>query len=386
MSFKLLSCWRDVYIFGEVRMDGGESVDSLSFQLSVLPPVEEVSASVAETSDNPRLLLYKNKRYALDQERRWRSELSSIQRNERRKATFDSNRNTFCSDSDKKTNNPWSEKPDKTKARNFESEYLFKLCPKGRHVCVVAGKGQTNVYSRSGVCLATLLTRLPGGGLGQSSSMMHRYETILDCIMLGVPSATMTHQEESFIDVVSASSPKEKLVFMVLDLVSLKSTSYSFITFSERCQWLENFHRELIEACESTDLAQFKVIPAHSCYSESMISVFSSPPPFELDGVLFYHSCVSYRRGPTPLVGWLKPYMLPEWFPYLSPHINSTYLAETPPDYKDYLTDIERYKDQSKVYATTFKGRDKKKGHSSPHTEDIEMEEKTVEHDASQKS
>lgn len=142
-------------------MDACESVDDLSFQLSALPPVGEVSTSVTERSDNPRLLLYKNKRYALDQERRWRSELSSVQRNERRKAHFESNRNTSYSDSDKNTNNPWSEKPDKAKAKSyrfrhrcflmqsewflfmpldFKSEYLFKLCPRGRHVCVVAGK------------------------------------------------------------------------------------------------------------------------------------------------------------------------------------------------------------------------------------------------------
>uniref|UniRef100_A0A1I8A434 Snurportin-1 n=1 Tax=Steinernema glaseri TaxID=37863 RepID=A0A1I8A434_9BILA len=31
-----------------------------------------------------------------------------------------------------------------------------------------------------------------------------------------------------------------------------------------------------------------------------------------LDGLLFYHSQVLYSPGQNPLVGWLKPWMLPE--------------------------------------------------------------------------
>ena len=75
-----------------------------------------------------------------------------------------------------------------------------------------------------------MLTRLPGGGLGQSSSQMHRYETSLDCIMLGVPSATMTHQAAAIADTSTSKSPlspNENICFMVLDLISFKSTSYA---------------------------------------------------------------------------------------------------------------------------------------------------------------
>lgn len=106
------------------------------------------------------------------------------------------------------------------------------------------------MYSRTGICLATLLTRLPGGGLGQSSSMMHRYETVLDCIMLGAPTATMTHQEKSLTDTVStevsAQHPKEKLVFMVLDLVSFKSTFYGHITVAQFTNLLKLYMSNLI--------------------------------------------------------------------------------------------------------------------------------------------
>ena len=32
----------------------------------------------------------------------------------------------------------------------------------------------------------------------------------------------------------------------------------------------------------------------------------------QIDGLLFYHKRTHYVPGSTPLVGWLKPYMLPE--------------------------------------------------------------------------
>lgn len=32
--------------------------------------------------------------------------------------------------------------------------------------------------------------------------------------------------------------------------------------------------------------------------------------PFEVDGLLFYHRQTHYSPGSTPLVGWLRPYMV----------------------------------------------------------------------------
>ena len=38
----------------------------------------------------------------------------------------------------------------------------------------------------------------------------------------------------------------------------------------------------------------------------------------EVDGILFYHKETHYTHGPTPLIGWLKPFMMKEilgiWF------------------------------------------------------------------------
>ncbi|VDP92609.1 unnamed protein product [Echinostoma caproni] len=65
-----------------------------------------------------------------------------------------------------------------------------------------------------------------------------------------------------------------------------------------------------------------------------------------VDGILFYHNAVIYEPGPTPLVGWLKPYMLPEWFPQIE--VNKDYLADIPVEYTDYLNEI-RHQEEGKL-------------------------------------
>jgi len=45
----------------------------------------------------------------------------------------------------------------------------------------------------------------------------------------------------------------------------------------------------------------------------------------DLDGLLFYHSQAQYVAGNTPLVGWLKPHMIPT---LLNVPVASVYLQE----------------------------------------------------------
>ncbi|VDL34885.1 unnamed protein product [Hymenolepis diminuta] len=349
----------------------------------------QIQVAVNNHADSPHRSLYKNTWPAEDQARRWRNELFEVERNAKRRDKFNSNRDL------NQVKNPWSEKPANKSSKvgrqgrkrsmimlaewflfmpkDFETDYLFKLCPKGRHVCVVAWKGRTDVYARSGTRIESFLSRLPGGGLGQSSVMMHRYETVLDCIM--VDNRNKVHQDSA-----SSEFPDGKLIFMVLDLISFKSTSYDDVTFFERCEWLENYHKTNVEAYENTDPAQFKIVPAYACDKDTMKSVFSSPPPFELDGVLFYHSCVYYRCGQTPLVGWVKPYMLPEWFPFLKDSLHPIYVTEMPEDYRDVATDIARHRELTKAYASALQ--QKRKGvalpSSSNQTWDVEMSDEST--------
>ena len=54
----------------------------------------------------------------------------------------------------------------------------------------------------------------------------------------------------------------------------------------------------------------------HSNNSEGIRQCFQWQPfpntTIELDGLMFYHKKTAYTSGETPLVGWLKPFMVPE--------------------------------------------------------------------------
>ena len=49
-----------------------------------------------------------------------------------------------------------------------------------------------------------------------------------------------------------------------------------------------------------------------------------------LDGLLFYHKLGFYTPGTTPLVGWLKPFMLPE---VLNVAVPDVYAGKKPAGY-----------------------------------------------------
>lgn len=63
---------------------------------------------------------------------------------------------------------------------------------------------------------------------------------------------------------------------------------------------------------EKTKLNPFKFVGLKNfpCTPESLCEVLSMDFPFEVDGLLFYHKQTHYSPGSTPLVGWLRPYMV----------------------------------------------------------------------------
>ena len=65
---------------------------------------------------------------------------------------------------------------------------------------------------------------------------------------------------------------------------------------------------------------------------------FEKPFQFQVDGVLFYHKEAHYSPGYTPLVGWLKAYMLPE---VLSIPMPKWIVDTAPSDYVDAKQTIE---------------------------------------------
>lgn len=66
---------------------------------------------------------------------------------------------------------------------NFDKNFIMVACPIGKRVLVVAAKGRTKVYSKSGrKILGDFPSELPGGNIRQSSVHFGKTETVLDCI------------------------------------------------------------------------------------------------------------------------------------------------------------------------------------------------------------
>ncbi|KAF7258227.1 hypothetical protein EG68_04376 [Paragonimus skrjabini miyazakii] len=352
---------------------GDSELDRLSTQLEVDVAVGDtfLHTIVDENVKHPRVSLYKNLGRAVDQERRWRQELEAIRRKTKRSGTFDLNRNLHLLEVDRPiseveealtNSHPWVSKPSNYRGTSwrsfskrlmlaewllfmpetFATDYRMKLCPKGRHVLVFAAKGITRVLSRTGGLIMKTASRLPGGGLGQSEHQNAIYCSMLDCIMVSEQVDSM-QLSDTMTCVPRQSSPIE---FKVLDLIRFRGTSYTQLPFRERCLWLEKFLRDQIEEAADDDPVRFEVLPAYDCDAETMTSVFSIKPHFELDGILFYHEAVIYETGATPLVGWLKPYMLPEWFPHLNFHPD--YMRDIPTDYTTYLNEVQKQEKQAR--------------------------------------
>ena len=74
--------------------------------------------------------------------------------------------------------------------------------------------------------------------------------------------------------------------------------------------------------------------------AELIRSQFDMSYEFAIYGVLFYHKEAHNEPGCTPLVGWLKPYMIPE---ILNIPVPEWILSQAPSDYINVTIDRFQY-------------------------------------------
>ncbi|XP_022917925.1 snurportin-1 isoform X2 [Onthophagus taurus] len=197
---------------------------------------------------------------------------------------------------------------------DLDESWYYKVCPKGVRNLVIAKAGVTKVYNRLNQLKGTFQTTLPGGGIETAN---HRI-TLLDCVY--------RNQDKTF---------------YVLDILAWNSMSLINCSAEFRFYFLQSkFNEE--EFRGGADNKRFKAIP-HQFATRDNISVSFSDQyyledetPLPVDGILFYHKDSIYTPGLTPLVGWLKPYMLTEKLDVL---INDLYLLTKPKSY----TNLENY-------------------------------------------
>ncbi|GAB6019023.1 hypothetical protein CHUAL_013996 [Chamberlinius hualienensis] len=177
---------------------------------------------------------------------------------------------------------------------DLASEWLFVMCPVGKRCLVVASKGKTIAYTKSGYRVNTFPSNLPGGNRHHHQNFSSGHYTILDCIF-----------------------NIDSKAFYILDVLCWKGHPVIDSETEFRFYWLLSKmaeHPELEEASKENSY-RFLPLQSYACSNDNLSKVLASVLQFDpvpLDGVLFYHKRSHYLHGISPLVGWLKPYMIQE--------------------------------------------------------------------------
>ncbi len=170
---------------------------------------------------------------------------------------------------------------------DFAEKWFMFVCPIGKRCLVVAAKGTTTAYSRSGYPIRNFPSLLPGGSRSEIKD-----NCILDCIYY---EGTQT--------------------FYVLDIMSWGGHPVYDSDTEFRSYWKASKIRdnaEKISKYSRINPLVFLDLPCYPCTKESISQVLSQTWPVQVDGLLFIHKEAHYWTGRTPLAAWLKAHMVPD--------------------------------------------------------------------------
>ncbi|XP_041283572.1 snurportin-1 [Onychostruthus taczanowskii] len=172
---------------------------------------------------------------------------------------------------------------------DLEQEWVVVVCPVGKRALVVASRGTTAAYTKSGFCVNRFPSLLPGGNWHNSTS--DKVYSILDCIY-----------------------SEAKQTYYILDVMCWRGHPVYDCQTDFRFFWLSSKIQEEEGLGEKSRINPYKFVGLQNfpCSSDSLCELLATDFPFEVDGLLFYHKQTHYTPGSTPLVGWLRPYMVPE--------------------------------------------------------------------------
>ncbi|XP_059160053.1 snurportin-1-like [Physella acuta] len=201
---------------------------------------------------------------------------------------------------------------------DFSTEWLTVLCPVAKRCLVVASKGTTRAYTKSGHCINSFPSHLPGGYRKNAD----KDTTILDCLY-----------------------SEANRTYYILDLMCWNGHTVYDSETEFRFYWLHEKLKEFssLSSSSNTNPYIFIGLPSFHCTQEDIALAVSSAE-FEIDGVLFYHKRTHYTFGSTPLVVWLKPYMLQEILGIAVPEHQMTHRPEGYSNYAAHMKKVEEDK------------------------------------------
>lgn len=173
--------------------------------------------------------------------------------------------------------------------QDFCENWIMVPCPIGKRSRLISRRGITKAYSRKGVLCDTFPSALPGG----NSDADMRHSAIVDCIWIN-----------------------NQQTYYILDVLYWCQLPLTFCEAQFRLYWINNKIRETKEFKEcDTDTNKYPILSLQNINCDSNLNSALTQLDLELksiDGFLFYHRNAHYYFGYTPLVTWLKPFMLPE--------------------------------------------------------------------------
>ncbi|XP_043232954.1 snurportin-1-like [Amphibalanus amphitrite] len=166
---------------------------------------------------------------------------------------------------------------------DLHTDWLLKMCPPGKRCLVVAKRRCTRSYSAAGALLRTFPSRLPAGWRGP----LGQRPTVLDCIW-----------------------DQAAGTFHVLDLLAWNGHQVFECEAEFRFTWLQTKLSETPEVgvASRSNPYRFVAISHTACGPAELAATATAAA----DGALFFHRAAHYWPGVSPLVLWLKPFMLPE--------------------------------------------------------------------------
>ncbi|KYN08889.1 PREDICTED: snurportin-1 [Trachymyrmex cornetzi] len=204
--------------------------------------------------------------------------------------------------------------------------WIMVPCPIGKRVRLISGWGETRAYSRKGVLHGVFPSALPGGN---PDSDFH-HSTAIDCLWI-----------------------KNRKLFYILDVLYWSLLPFTNCQAEFRFFWIKNKFQEIPELEErNTDANRYPILtlPNINCNSDLSSALANLDNERPLDGLLFYHRQALYTYGLTPLVTWLKPFMLSEVLGISVPSFD-----EKPNDYINFEHHIQKIKTKKNRQDNTTK-------------------------------
>ncbi|XP_060835186.1 snurportin-1-like isoform X2 [Rhopalosiphum padi] len=172
--------------------------------------------------------------------------------------------------------------------------WIAVLCPEGKRCCVIAQDNKTKTVNKFGTTLNNFPSLFPYGCRVSNNCPSHRKRTVLDCVY----------------------SFKLKKYY-VLDIIEWMGVPYTDFDAEFRFYFIQSKLSEIpgINEKSTTNFYPFELAPrmvTRDLYQHLLEKCQFFPDNIELDGINFYYPQSLYTSGETPLVLWLKPFMIPD--------------------------------------------------------------------------